>query len=89
MYYVASALVTTSHMPSQAIRIKLSSSVLSLRVMSGTHVIACYSTVNFAFCLYARSPMARDRDNLPATRPSETLQPAASILISSSSLSGL
>ena len=77
-------------MPSHAIRIKQSSSWLRSRLlMSGTHVIAYASTVNLVFYLYARSPMARDSESLPATRPSVTSHPAASILINSSSFSGL
>ncbi len=81
--------VRQSHMPSHAITRNLSSAVNYTVFISGTQVIIYASTGTFLFCLYSRSPNALERLKIPRTLPSSTKPPAASILLSSSVLSGL
>ena len=68
---------------------KSQSGFISYSYVSGFAVIGCYSAVNSVFCLYFKSPRARVKLRLPSTRPSVIVLPAASILLISSSFSGL
>ena len=78
-----------SQQPSQPIIMKSDSGVISYSYVSGFAVIGCYSAVNSVFYLYFKSPRARVKLRLPSTRPSVIVLPAASILLISSSFSGL
>lgn len=88
-FSTASSFVRQSQMPSQAKRMNLSSVLLSLCTMSGTHETACYAGSNDYWSLYWKSPNALLRAKFPSTLESSTVWVAALILFSSSSLSGL
>ena len=68
---------------------KSDSGVISYSYVSGLAVIGCSSAYNSGFCLYFKSPSARVKLRFPSTRPSVIVLPAASILLISSSFSGL
>lgn len=82
-------LVLQSQIPSQAMIRKSSFGWIFSYIISGTHVIICFSTLIFLLSLYSISPRARDKLRVPRTLPSSTKPPAASMRFFSPSLSGL
>lgn len=78
-----------SQIPSQANTMNLVSGASLCMRTSGTHVIIYSSTLSFLFCLYSRSPMARERARTPLTLFSSTKPPAFSILAFSPMFCGL
>lgn len=89
IYSTISSLLLVSQIPSQPMMMKSSSSVSSTTDVSGYAVTGCSSGFNFLFYLYFRSPRDLLRFKLPSTLPSVITLPAFSILLLSSSFSGL